>query len=155
MSKELRVNAMKNKRSRRAGGAVLAEAVAVTAFMLPILVFLALVIVQATSAYIIDRDLQVAAALAARALAAQGVPKDGQQVTQDIIFSNIKIPGRVVDPSQFSPAPVYNFTASPPTVTVFVQYKSTGIQPVSPIPDPLNLGKLFIIKAQATYRLQS
>lgn len=146
---------MKNKRIRRGSGGVLAEAVAVTSFMLPILVFLSLVIIQATNAYIIDRDLQVAAGLAARALAEQGVPKDGQQVTQDIIFSNIKIPDRVVDPSQFSPAPIYNFTSKPPTVTVFVQYKSTGAQPVSPIPDPLNLGKLFIIKAQATYRLQS
>lgn len=149
------VTTMKIRRSRRSSGGVLAEAVAVTAFMLPILVFLSLVIVQATSAYIIDRDLQVAAGLAARALAEQGVPKDGQQVTQDIIFSNIKIPGRVVDPSQFTPAPVYDFSANPPTVTVFVQYKSTGVQPVSPIPDPLNLGKLFIVKAQATYRLQS
>lgn len=149
------MNAMKNKRIRRASGAMLAESIAVTAFMLPILVFLSLVIVQATNAYIIDRDLQVAAGLAARALAEQGVPKDGQQVTQDIIFSNIKIPDRVVDPSQFSPAPVYNFSSHPPSVTVFIQYKSTGAQPVSPLPDPLNLGKLFIIKTQATYRLQS
>lgn len=146
---------MKRKRIRRASGGVLAESVAVTSFLLPVLVFLAMVIIQATNAYMIDRDLQIAAGLAARALAEQGVPKHGQQVTQDIIFTNIKITNSVVDPSQFSPAPVYNFSSSPPTVTVFVQYKSTGIQPVSPIPDPLNLGKLFIIKAQATYRLQS
>ena len=146
---------MKSKSIRRASGGALAEAVSVTAFMLPILVFLSLVIVQATNAYIIDRDLQIAAGLAARALAEQGVPKNGQQVTQDIIFTNIKIPDRVVDPSQFSPAPVYNFTSNPPSVTVFVQYKSTGLQPVTPLPDPLNLGKLFVIKAQATYRLQS
>lgn len=146
---------MRTKRIRGESGGVLAEAVAVTSFLLPIVVFLAMVIVQATFAYIIDRDLQIAAGLAARALAEQGVPQNGQQVTQDIVFSNIKIANSVVDPSQFTPAPVYNFSANPPTVTVFVQYKSTGIQPVTPIPDPLNLGKLFIIKAQATYRLQS
>lgn len=149
------MNAMKYKRGRRATGAVLAEAISVTSFLLPIVFFLAMVIIEATNVYMVDRDLQVAAGLAARALAEQGVPQHGQQVTQDIIFSNIKIPNRVVDPSQFSPAPVYDFKANPPTVTVFVQYKSTGAQPVTPIPDPLNLGKLFIIKAQATYRIQS
>lgn len=141
--------------ARRCSGSVLAEGAAVVALFLPILVFLIMVVIEATNAYLIDRDLQIAAGMAARAIAQAGTFQAGQEVTQDLILSKIKIPNRVVDPSQFSPPPVYDFSSNPPTVTVFVQYKSTGIQPVPPFPDPLKLGNLFIIKAQATYRIQS
>ena len=140
---------------RRPRGSVLAEAAAVVALFLPTLVFLIMVVIEATNAYLIDRDLQIAAGMAARAIAQTGNFQAGQQVTQDLIFSKIKIPNRVVDPSQFAPPPVFDYSSTPPTVTVFVQYKSTGVQPVPPFPDPLNLGSLFIIKAQATYRMQS
>jgi Flp pilus assembly protein TadG len=127
------------------------------ALLLPIIVTCTFVIIEASQGFAIARDLQIGAELAARALATEGSSQGQVLATQQTIFSNIVIPNRIVDSSQFSPAPYFNHSASPPTVTVYVQYKSTGTKkpPTFPNPDPLNLGSTFVIKAQATYRLQS
>jgi hypothetical protein len=98
------------------------------------------------------RDLQVGAALAARALASSGSTTTSAQ--QGEILQNVKVANTVVDPSQFYSVQ-WQPTQTPPVVTVFVQYKSTGnVQPPAfPDPDPLRLGSQFAMQARSTYRL--
>lgn len=146
-------NKKKHTRIRAREGITLVEAAAALALLLPLLVVVIFVIIEATKAYEISRDLQIGAELGARALATNGSTTTGVQQQQ--ILSNITVGNTVVDPSQFYNV-VWNQDDNPPSVTVFVQYKSTGPKqpPPFPNPDPLNLGANFIMKSQSTYRLQ-
>jgi Flp pilus assembly protein TadG len=137
------------RRLRNQRGVSLAEAASALAVAVPALVMLAFVIIEAAQAYLIARDLQIGASLAARALGKQGSNTSASQQSQ--ILSNVTVGNHVVDPSQFYNVQ-WNNTANPPTVTVYVQYKSTGKQPPT-LPDPLKLGSAFVIKSQATYRV--
>ena len=130
----------------------LVEVAATLALLFPSLILLTFVVVEAAQGYEIARDLQIGASLAARALGAQGSNTTSAQQTQ--ILSNVSVANHVVDPSQFYNV-VWNNAANPPSVTVYVQYKSTGTKkpPTFPKPDPLNLGSAFVLKAQATYRV--
>ncbi|MDR3617409.1 MAG: hypothetical protein P4L53_27890 [Candidatus Obscuribacterales bacterium] len=121
-------------------------------WLVPLLVLIALVAIEAAKAYEISRDLQIGASLAARALASSGSLTTQQQQSQ--ILSDIQVGKNVVDPSQFYSV-IWQRNTTPPTVTVFVQSVSTGPQkpPHFPDPDPLNLGSQFVMKAQSTFRL--
>lgn len=141
------------RRKRNQRGLTFAEVAGALALFLPVVVLSVFVVIEATIAYQISRDLQIAASLAARALAESGGTTSSSQ--QSMILSNITVGNHVVDPSQFY-AVQWNKGFTPPCVTVYVQYKSTGAQqpPPFPRPDPLKLGSQFILKSQATYRLQ-
>ena len=147
----MKTNFSRNRSSR---GLTLVECTSAMALFIPVTVLLTFVTIEATKAYEISRDLQLAAGLAARALAHSGSTTTAQQ--QDTILSNVRISNTVVDPSQFYKVQ-WNKSNDPPTVTVCVQSKSTGSrQPQTfPNPDPLNLGSQFNMTSSATYRLQS
>jgi len=115
------------------------------------MIFAALEVAQA---YEISRDLQIGAGLAARALGESGSTTTALQ--QANVLADITVGNTVVDPSQFYLVQ-WSKASNPPTVTVYVQYKSRGLKqpPVFPNPDPLHLGSAFNMKTQATYRLQS
>jgi len=124
------------------------------AVLFPTILTIIFVAIEGAQAYEISRDLQIGAGLAARALAASGSTTTAMQ--QSCVLADVTVGTTVVDPSQFYKVQ-WNKSSNPPTVTVYVQYKSSGLKqpPAFPNPDPLHLGGAFVMKTQATYRLQS
>jgi Flp pilus assembly protein TadG len=132
------------------------------AAFVPILFVIILVIIESSFAYNISRNMNIAAALAARGLAAQyeldsGLPSNTTE--QQAVFSGIRITNMVNSNNQFTipnGSAGWNTGATPPTVTVKVKYLSgqgSPALPSFPNPDPLGLGSAFVIQSTATYRL--
>lgn len=145
---------------RRRRAAVLAEAVAAMAVFIPVIVLIVMGTVEASIGYVISAQLTRAANLAARGLAGEYSTNPGiasNTAQQKAVFSNVRIPGYVMDNSQFEvPAGGWKTVGVPPTVTVNCTYiPGVGNPPLRAFPsfDPLNLGTAFRIKVQATYRL--
>lgn len=147
-----------SSRLRKSKGAGIAETAAALVLLIPLVFLVLYVVLEASKAYFIKEGLSQGARQAARDLAiAYGHTGsiENSRLTQDnMVLSNIKINGVINDPQQFDD-PVFNSSASPPTVTVTVRY--TGGQyglPTFPHPDPLNLGGNFNLSATSTYRLE-
>ena len=154
----LRQHTMILKDSRKARAVSIAEAAAVTSLLLPLLILVLFVVVEATQAYLIKNSLAEAARQAARDLSVeygQDPAVAGSRSLQDtLVFDKIRIKNVVNDSQQFN-NPVFDTSADPPTVKVTVEYKGGqyGL-PSFPNPDPLQLGKNFKIDATSTYRLE-
>jgi Flp pilus assembly protein TadG len=142
-------------RSRK--GALLAEGVAAMAILLPILIVVLFVAIEASHAYLIKSSLSEAAREASRGLAVEygknpAIATD-RSMQDSRVFDRVRIYNMVADSAQFD-NPVFKTTADPPTVEVRVKY--TGGQyglPPFPNPDPLNMGDSLIIAGHAGYRL--
>lgn len=145
---------------RRENGAVLAETLAVIGVYFPIIVLAIFVVIEATYAYTIARNMNNAAFLAARALAVAyrtnpGIATD--EAAQQAIYSTIRIPSMVTGNAQFTTEDGWDLGSTPPAVTVTVQYlpgQGTPALPPFPRPDLLNLGAHLKIAGHCTYRLQ-
>lgn len=147
-----------NRNRRNSRGGILAETVAGMALVLPIMVVVIFVSLEAGYAFVITRSMNEGANLAARSLANEYLSNkniDTDTTAQQAIFSNIRIPQMIHANSQFEIV-AWNTTQVPKTVTVRVSYLSgagTPALPPFPNPDFLGLGNAFVIKSAATYRL--
>lgn len=148
--------------SRRSKGAILVEASSAMVVMFPLLVLVIFVTLEASYAYVIGRNMNNAAFLAARALGNRYQQNPNivtDTAAQQAIFSSIRIPNMVSGNGQFQIPPGnagWNTASSPPTVTVVVTYTpgmGTPALPAFPNPDPLKLGAAFRISSSASYRL--
>ena len=143
--------------SRNNQGAMIAEAGATMALMLPILIVVIFVGLEASYAYLIKSSLSEGAREAARSLAIDyGLDPAiaSSRSAQDAqVFNNIRI-NNIINNSQQFDNPVFNTASNPPTVSVNVRYTSNqyGL-PQFPNPDPLNLKNTLVIAGTATYRL--
>lgn len=151
-----------NHARRAARGSSLVEAVASLALMLPSMVLVVFVTMEASQAYVICRSLNQGAYLAARELA--NYYKNDPSIQWDrskqesIVYSHIRIPNAISGNAQFiCAASDWSMTSSPPMVRVVVQYRGgqgSPALPPFPNPDPLRLGSRFVISSSATYGLQ-
>ena len=148
----MRGKKLNGKLLRPRSGATLVEGTTALMWFVPLTMLVLFVVMETTKAYQISRDLQIGAGLAARALATSGSTTTPEQ--QAAILQNVTVGKSVVDPSQFYEVQWHRNNV-PPTVSVAVQYKSTGFKqpPPFPDPDPLQLSAQFILKEQASYRL--
>jgi Flp pilus assembly protein TadG len=143
----------KNKR-----GATLVEAAAAIVVIVPVVILLLFVVLEVSYAYVIQNSLAQGARQAARDLAiAYGqnpeVAND-RALQESMVFDNIRIANIIANSAQFD-NPTFDTAATPPTVSVTVQYLSNqyGL-PRFPNPDPLHLGNSFTISASNTFRLE-
>jgi Flp pilus assembly protein TadG len=143
---------------RNQKGTSIAETAASMVILLPILIMVLFVVMEASQAYLIKEGLSQAAREAARNLAvAYGQSTsivDSRTTQDDKVFDNIRIKNIVNASEQFD-NPTWDTTGSPPIVTVRVEYKG-GQYGLStfPNPDPLKLGQNFKLDATSTYRLE-
>lgn len=152
----------KDRTKRFAGGGTLVESVAAIALILPLVVLVIFVTIEASQAYVICRSLNQGAYLAARELA--NCYKSDPSIQWDrakqesMVYSNIRIPNMISSNSQFTcTSSDWKLTSSPPTVRVVVRYlggQGSPALPSFPNPDPLKLGSSFVISSSATYGLQ-
>jgi len=126
--------------------------------LLPLMITMIFVVLEASYAYTIRTSLAEGAREAARDLAiAYGqnpsVATD-RSLQNSLVFDTIRITNMINSSTQFDD-PVFNTASDPETVSVNVRYTSSqnGLPPF-PNPDPLNLGSSFQISAQSTYRLE-
>jgi len=136
----------------------MAEAAAAIALLLPLLILVIFVVLEASYAYLIKNSLAQASREAARDLAVQYGQDPtiaGSRTLQNTqVFDKIRI-NKIVAASQQFDDPVFATGNDPPTVTVTVHYLSGQFGlPVFPNPDPLKLGANFKIDATSTYRLE-
>lgn len=145
--------------SRRTSGLSLIEAAAAAVVMIPVMITCVMAVQEVSEAYQIKQGLSQGARQAARDLAvaySQSELIENDRSLQDsMVYSKIKIARAVNDKSQFDNA-TFDTSASPPTVTVNVHYKSGADTGLPPFPsfDPLNLGASFDLNAAATYSLE-
>lgn len=145
---------------RKQSGMLLAEAVSILAIFLPLIILVLFVTMQASQAYVIARNMNQGALLAARELAEEY--RMNPDIVTDTtatqaIFSQIRIEKMVSANEQFSiPQNGWQTQTNPKTVTVIVTYIS-GVgnppNPSFPSPDFLGLGSAFRISQPATYRI--
>lgn len=142
-------------RSRK--GALLAEGVAAMSLLLPILIAVLFVAIEASHAYLIKSSLSEAAREASRGLAVEygknpAIASD-RSLQDSRVFDRVRIANMVASSAQFD-NPVFRPTADPPTVSVSVKYTGGqhGLSPF-PNPDPLNMGDSLVIVGEAAYRL--
>lgn len=144
--------------AKRKNGSTLAETAAAMVVLLPVVVCLIFVVLEASQAYLIQQSLDQAAREAARNLAVQYGQNNSiaaSRITQDtLVFDGIRIHNVVNASSQFED-PTWDTSGSPPTVSVKVDYTSgkNGL-PTFPNPDPLHLGSHFQLSGSSTYRLE-
>ena len=141
---------------RRQRGVNLVEATAGIMVGLPLVVAVIFVAVEVCSYFLIQSNLDAATRKAARDMAmtwGQDPSVASNQSKQQTVYAGCLIPGYVNSPQQFSD-PVFN-GVSPPTVTVVGTYTSGqyGLGQF-PHPNPLNLGRNFVIRSEASYRLE-
>ncbi len=143
---------------KRARGVSIAEAAASLTLLLPLMMTILFVVLEASYAYLIKTSLNEAAREAGRDLSVaygQDASIAGNRTLEDAqVFDTIRITNMVNNSAQFS-EPVWNTSSSPPTVTVGVTYTSGqyGL-PTFPNPDPLGLSGQLTISASSTYRLE-
>jgi Flp pilus assembly protein TadG len=142
--------------NRKRGGTI-AETAASLVLLLPLLIMILFVGLEASRAYMIKESLAQASRQAARDLAViygrDGTIANNSTMEAIQVYDNIRINGAITSSRQFSSQ--WNTSAAPPTVTVTVQYTSgqNGL-PTFPNPDPLKLGGNFQLNASSTYRLE-
>jgi len=151
----------KRNRPRSSHGITVAEMAGALAFLIPILMFCAVCIYEATMVYVVNGGVDTAARRAARDLAAQYL-NDPTIATnaalQAPIFARCTVPNIVNDPGQFTA--VFDEAASPGPPTVFVTcvYDPSGLPPGLPnyfTLDPLRINQGgFKIGSAACYRLE-
>lgn len=143
--------------SIRDKGSAIAELAAAIAIVLPLVVTVIYVAVEAAQAYTISNCLANSAQRAARQLAINyGQDSVSAMANTSQVFNQIQYLNIVNDASQFSiPSGGWNTTTNPSTVTVIVTYHSNqhGCPPF-PNPDPLQLGSSFVLSSRATSRLE-
>lgn len=137
----------------------LSETAASIAIILPIALIFGFVAWQVSQVYMIKTTLSMAAQEAARRLAINyGKDPTTARAFPEQTFAQIKHMGIVQSPDQFS-IPLgtagWNENASPPTVTVQVEFQGGkyGLPPF-PNPDPLGLGTDFKITGVGKSRLE-
>ena len=139
-------------------GSTIAETGASMAIMIPLIMVMLFVVVEATRAYTIREALAQGSRQAARELAVQyGVNPaiaTSRTLQNSLVFDNIRVNNIINSSNQFS-NPVWNTAAIPPTVAVTATYTSNqnGLPPF-PNPDPLHLSNSFVINASSTYRIE-
>lgn len=144
-------------RNRQRGSSIVEAAVSMV-IIIPIVIMILFVGMEASQAYLIKEALTQGAREAARNLSvAYGQDSNIQfdRAQQDaLVFNNIRMASIINASAQFD-NPVWNPNSSPPTVAVTVHYTSgqNGL-PVFPNPDPLNLGPRFQVNGSSTYRLE-
>jgi len=145
---------------RRQSGMLIAEAVSILAIFLPILMLMLFVTMQASQSYLIARNMNQGALLAARGLAEEyrTNPKIKTETTaQEAIFTQVRIEKMISSNQQFSiPTDGLQTTSEPKTVTVIVTYLpgvGSPPNPSFPNPDFIGLGSAFRISQTATYRI--
>ena len=142
-------------RSRK--GAFIAEGVATMSVILPILVAVLFVAIEASYAYVINSSLSEAAREAARNMAIEygknPAIADSRSLQDSQVYDHVRIDKIVADSSQFENG-VFDLAADPPIVTVAVHYASGqhGL-PVFPTIDPLHIADTMVIIGRASYRL--
>jgi Flp pilus assembly protein TadG len=141
--------------SRNRSGSATVEFAAMLAVIIPLLTLIVFAAIEIGQGYMIYSGLNDSAQRAARQLAINygqnpsTAMSNYQSVYQSITFRNI-----VNSPQQFKP-PIWQTTGNPPTVTVVCDYQSGQHGcPLFPNPDPLGLGKNFVLSAQAISRLE-
>ena len=143
---------------RRERGSSIAETAASLVLLLPLLITIMFVVMEASRAYLIQQGLSQGAREAARNLAiayGQNNNINNNRPLQDaLVYSNIHINQIINSSSQFTDAQ-FDPTGIPPYVTVTVNYTSgqNGC-PVFPTLGPLNLGNSFHLSATSTYRIE-
>lgn len=141
----------------RSRGTSIAETAAAMVLLLPLLICIMFVVLEASKAYMIKESLSQGARQAARDLSVtygNDASIANNPVMEDVrVYSNIRMTGVIASSNQFQST--WDTASSPPTVTTTVQYTSgrNGL-PVFPNPDPLHLGRMFQLSATSTYRLE-
>lgn len=145
---------------RRQSGMLLAEAVSILALFLPLIIFVLFVTMQASQAYLIARNMNQGALLAARELAEEYRTNSDivtDTVATQAVFSQVRIEKMISSNEQFKiPSNGWQTTSNPKTVTVIVTYipgVGSPPNPSFPSPDFLGLGSAFRISQPATYRI--
>jgi hypothetical protein len=144
-------------RSCRTAGYAIAEFGAALVIIIPIVLALGYVAVEAGIAITIYNALSASAGKAARKLAiAYGQDPSKATSTPQTVFGQVTYLNFVTSATQFSiPEDGWNTNANPPTVTVKCTYVGGEEgRPPFPNPDILNLESQFRIQAQATCRLE-
>lgn len=144
-------------RNYRAAGYAIAEFGAALVIIIPIVLSMGYVAVEAGIAITIYNALSASAGKAARKLAiAYGQDPGSTMTTPQAVFEQVTYLNFVTSASQFSiPENGWNTTANPPTITVTCTYiGGQEGRPPFPNPDILNLENQFRIQAQATCRLE-
>jgi hypothetical protein len=146
--------------SRRSAGSAIVEGAAGLMILIPLLILIVYVVLEASHAYFIYGSLQQGAQEAARALATYPVGQPPGYVNFPLtpgqiqaVLQPITVSGVINDPSQFTPTFI-GPPSSPTSVVVTVKYTSgqNGL-PVFPDADVLNLGSSFQLQASATYQV--
>jgi Flp pilus assembly protein TadG len=142
---------------RRSRGSTISETAASMVLLIPLLIMILFVGLEASKAYMIKEVLSQASRQAARDLAVI-YGQDRTIATNDFmqaarVYSNIRHNAIVVSDNQFTS--VWDTNGSPATVTVTVRYTSgqNGL-PTFPNPDPLRLSRNFQLSGTSTYRLE-
>ena len=149
-------------RHKRKSGSAIIETAAVMVVMLPVFILVIFVALECCQAYMIMQALDQGAREAARNLAAAYASDKG--ITTDVVaqdtygFDTVRIHNIINSSQQFGTPTWYipgDSTAEQPTVTVSVTYTPNqyGL-PSFPNPDPLHIGKNFLLKSTSTYRLE-
>ena len=146
---------------RTGRGSSLPECVSVIALVIPVVVSITMVAIEASHACLISTKMTQGAHMAARALASQYDSNPAVQfdlAMQQSVLSNVRIDSYVVDNSQFElNSNSWNTASCPPTVSVVCKYlPGVGKPALAAFPsyDPLGVGSSFGIKAKATWSLQ-
>jgi hypothetical protein len=149
---------MSFRKSRRQTGVTIAECAASLSLMLPIVITLLFVVLEASYAYLIKNSMAEAARQAARDLSiayAKNPQVASDRSAQNAsVYNKIRIRNMINNSQQFDDAQ-FDTGSDPPTVSVKVRYLSGQFGlPTFPNPDFLNLGSRFRIDGDATYRLE-
>lgn len=145
--------------SRKSSGLSLIETAAAAVVMIPVMIACVMAVQEVSEAYQIKQGLSQGARQAARDLAVaysqSNLVENDRSLQDSMVYTKIKIPRIVSDKSQFDNA-TFDTSATPPTVTVNVHYRSDGTTGLPPFPsfDPLNIGANFDLNASATYSLE-
>jgi hypothetical protein len=141
---------------RKARGLAITEFAAVLSILLPLLLLILYVGFQASLAWTIRTNLDIAARKASREMAVS-YGKDPLIVTdntkQQSVFTKVRIPNFVNSNAQFE-APNFNVPAR--SVTIKVNYPGNGSYglPRFPNPDVMNLGSNFTLSSTNTSALE-
>ncbi len=148
---------MRTKQRRTQSGTSLAELGASMALILPLIILVLFITLEAAHAYLIKNALNDATRQAARDFAkvyeSNLAVADDRGLQESLVLSKIHIPNMIVTPAQFEVA--FNEGASPPNVSVTARYEGGkwGLPPYPTI-DPLHLGRPCRISCQSVYRLE-
>jgi hypothetical protein len=139
-------------------GFSIAETAASMTLLIPLIVLILFVILEAGYSLFLKSMLTEAARQGSRNLAISYGQnpqiKDNRGLADALVFEHIRIASVINANAQFED-PVWNNTVQPYTVTVTAKYASGqyGLRQF-PYPDVLKLGSKFVMQARSTYRLE-